>query len=62
MTFNSDRAMQQIEVANVSQRMYELIRQRGPIGDWRCETTFLDLGIEAFGITFGEQKGMDDHV
>jgi hypothetical protein len=35
------------------QRMYQLIRQPGPIVDCRFEIEFLDAGIEAFALTFG---------
>ena len=35
------------------QRMYQLIRQPGPIADRRFEIEYLDTGIEAFVFTFG---------
>jgi thiol-disulfide isomerase/thioredoxin len=35
------------------QRLYQLIRQPGPIGDRRFEIEFLDPGIEAFSVSFG---------
>ncbi len=35
------------------QRMYQLIRQRGPIQDRLFEIEFLDRGVEAFCFTFG---------
>jgi hypothetical protein len=35
------------------QRMYQLVRQPGPIGDRRFEIEFLDAGVEAFVFTFG---------
>ena len=35
------------------QRLYQLIRQRGPIVDRLFEIEFLDDGIEAFSFTFG---------
>jgi hypothetical protein len=35
------------------QRMYQLIRQPGPIGDRLFEVEFLDAGVEAFVFTFG---------
>jgi hypothetical protein len=35
------------------QRMYQLIRQPGPIGDRRFEVEFFDPGIEVFVFTFG---------
>jgi hypothetical protein len=35
------------------QRLYQLIRQRPPIGDRRFDIEFLDAGIEAFVFTFG---------
>jgi hypothetical protein len=35
------------------QRMYQLIRQKGPIEDRRFEIEFLDAGAEAFCFTFG---------
>jgi hypothetical protein len=37
----------------VQQRMYQLIRQPGPIRDRRCEIEFLEGGVEAFCFTFG---------
>ena len=35
------------------QRLYQLIRQSGPISDRQCEIEFLDSGVEAFAFTFG---------
>jgi thiol-disulfide isomerase/thioredoxin len=35
------------------QRIYQLIRQPGPISDRRFEIEFLDAGVEAFVFTFG---------
>jgi Thioredoxin like C-terminal domain len=35
------------------QRMYQLIRQTGPIDDRRFEIEFLDAGVDAFVFTFG---------
>jgi thiol-disulfide isomerase/thioredoxin len=35
------------------QRMYQLVRQPGPIGDRTFEIEFLDAGAEAFAFTFG---------
>lgn len=35
------------------QRLYQLIRQPGPIGDRQFEIEFLDPGAEAFAFTFG---------
>jgi thiol-disulfide isomerase/thioredoxin len=35
------------------QRMYQLIRQPGPIADRQFEIQFLDPGVEAFAFTFG---------
>lgn len=37
----------------IEQRMYQLIRQRGPIRDREFEIEFLDPGVEAFAFTFG---------
>jgi hypothetical protein len=34
-------------------RMYQVIRQEGPIGDRRFEIEFLDRGAQAFCFTFG---------
>ena len=34
-------------------RMYQLIRQKGPIKDTTLEFEFLDPGVEAFSFTFG---------
>jgi cytochrome c biogenesis protein CcdA/thiol-disulfide isomerase/thioredoxin len=36
-----------------SQRLYQLIRQRGPIADRTFEIEFLDPGAQAFAFTFG---------
>ena len=35
------------------QRLYQLIRQPGPIVDRQFEIEFLDVGAEAFAFTFG---------
>ena len=35
------------------QRLYQLIRQPGPIGDRHFEIEFLDSGAEAYCFTFG---------
>jgi hypothetical protein len=35
------------------QRMYQLIRQPGPVGDRLFEIEFLDAGVDAFVFTFG---------
>ena len=35
------------------QRLYQLIRQSGPIVDLQFEIEFLDAGVEAFSFTFG---------
>jgi hypothetical protein len=35
------------------QRLFQLIRQSGPIGDRQFEIEFLDPGAEAFAFTFG---------
>jgi hypothetical protein len=35
------------------QRLYQLIRQRGPIVDRTFDIEFLDGGVEAFAFTFG---------
>ena len=35
------------------QRLYQLIRQAGPIADRQFEIEFLDTGVEAFAFTFG---------
>jgi hypothetical protein len=35
------------------QRMYQLVRQAGPIGDHRFEIEFVDAGVEAVVFTFG---------
>ena len=34
-------------------RMYQVIRQEGPIGDRRFEIEFLERGAQAFAFTFG---------
>ena len=39
--------------AVVQQRLYQLIRERGPITDRTLEITFLGSGIEAYCFTFG---------
>jgi len=35
------------------QRLYQLLRQPGPIGDRLFEIEFLEPGVEAFAFTFG---------
>jgi thioredoxin family protein len=35
------------------QRLYQMIRQSGPIADRQFEIEFLDAGVEAFAFTFG---------
>ncbi|QKM49556.1 hypothetical protein B7760_03614 [Burkholderia glumae] len=35
------------------QRLYQLIRQRGPIADHTFSIEFLDPGVQAFAFTFG---------
>jgi thiol-disulfide isomerase/thioredoxin len=37
----------------VEQRLYQLIRQAGPVSDRQFEIEFLDSGVEAFDFTFG---------
>jgi thiol-disulfide isomerase/thioredoxin len=37
----------------VQPRLYQLIRERGPIADRTCEITFLAPGVEAYVFTFG---------
>jgi hypothetical protein len=37
----------------VQPRLYQLIRERGPIADRTIEITFLDPGVEAYVFTFG---------
>ena len=37
----------------VEQRLYQLVRQSGPIVDRQFEIDFLDSGVEAFAFTFG---------
>ena len=37
----------------VEQRLYQLIRQPGPIMDRQFEIEFLDSGAEAYDFTFG---------
>jgi hypothetical protein len=39
--------------ALTEQRLYQLIRQPGPVGDRTFEIEFLDAGAEAFAFTFG---------
>jgi len=34
-------------------RMYQLVRQTGPVADRTCEIEFLDAGAETFVFTFG---------
>ena len=35
------------------QRLYQLVRQSGPIADRQFEIEFLDSGVQAFAVTFG---------
>ena len=37
----------------VDQRLYQLIRQQGPIVDRTLEIEFVDAGVEVFAFTFG---------
>ena len=37
----------------VEPRLYQLVRQRGPIGDRRVDIEFLDAGARTFAFTFG---------
>ena len=39
--------------AVTEQRMYQLIRQPGPIADRQFEIEFFEPGVEAFAFTFG---------
>lgn len=36
-----------------SQRLYQLVRQKGPVADRTFEIEFLDPGVQAFSFTFG---------
>ena len=36
-----------------AQRLYQLVRQNGPVGDHTFEIQFLDPGVEAYAFTFG---------
>ncbi len=36
-----------------SERLYQLVRQKGPVRERTFEITFLDPGVEAFAFTFG---------
>jgi hypothetical protein len=35
------------------QRLYQLIRKSGPVGDHSFEIQFLDPGVQAYAFTFG---------
>ena len=35
------------------QRLYQLVRQPGPVTDRTFEATFLDPGVQAYAFTFG---------
>jgi hypothetical protein len=37
----------------IEPRMYQLIRQSGPIADRLFEIEFIDPGVEIFSVTFG---------
>ena len=37
----------------VQPRLYQLVRQQGPIADRTFEITFLQPGVEAYVFTFG---------
>jgi hypothetical protein len=37
----------------VQQRLYQLVRQRGPITDRTFEIVFADPGVQAYVFTFG---------
>jgi hypothetical protein len=34
-------------------RLYQLVRQTGPVSEHTFEVTFLDPGVEAYAFTFG---------
>jgi hypothetical protein len=34
-------------------RLYQLVRQRGPVTERTLEITFLDPGVRAYAVTFG---------
>jgi hypothetical protein len=34
-------------------RLYQLVRQRGPVADRTFEITFHDPGVRAYAVTFG---------
>jgi len=34
-------------------RLYQLVRQQGPITERTFEITFLDAGVQAYALTFG---------
>jgi hypothetical protein len=34
-------------------RLYQLLRQPGPVSDHTMEVTFLDPGVQAYAVTFG---------
>ena len=37
----------------LEQRLYQLVRQPGPVTDRTFEITFLDPGVQVFAFTFG---------
>jgi hypothetical protein len=37
----------------IDQRLYQLVRQNGPVTDHTVEIRFLDPGVEAYAFTFG---------
>jgi hypothetical protein len=40
------------ETSQNDQRLYQLIRQRGPVTEHTFEITFLDPGVQAYAFTF----------
>jgi hypothetical protein len=39
--------------AVIEPRLYQLVRQPGPVSDRTLEVTFLDPGVQAYAFTFG---------
>jgi thiol-disulfide isomerase/thioredoxin len=40
-------------------RLYQLVRQPGPVGERTFEVTFLDPGVQAYAFTFGRRRDHD---
>jgi Thioredoxin like C-terminal domain len=47
------RFLPQLHGRRASERLYQLVRQHGPVSDHAFEFRFLDPGAKAYAFTFG---------